>query len=337
MLELRNKTPFEAIIAPAMDKDCNEFIVLVVKATYEIANTQEALKLADEQVPILLADEYFDEPDVSSIKSAADTAMSKCGTDILLEGSAYNIHGTGYVDTFLRVGPVGKQIRVFGNRHWEKLYGGWQMSMPEKFDTMPMIFENAYGGIEQSDAEGLKKYDDRNPVGKGFYQRKDERGLEGFSLPNLEDPRQLISNWRDKVMPMAYGPVAPHWAPRKTFSGTYDQHWEKTRKPYLPQDFNDKYFSVASNDLISPKYLQGGELVEFRNLSPQGQDQFLLPTQKFNLRYSMKRTSHDAPPMNLDTVVIKPEENIISLTWRTKIPCNRQFLYCDWISLKMVP
>lgn len=335
MLELRNKTPFEAVIAPAMDKEGNEFIVLVVKATYEMANTHEPLKLAEEQIPVLLADEYYDEPEVSSIKNAADTAMTKIGTDILLEGNAYNLHGTGYVDTFLRVGSVGKQIRVFGNRHWEKLYAGWQMSMPERFDTMPMIFENAYGGIEYSDREGAKPYDDRNPVGKGFYQRKDERSLEGFSLPNLEDPGQLIGNWRDNVRPMSYGPVAPHWAPRKMFSGTYDKQWEKTRKPYLPQDFNEKYFNTASGDLISPNYLQGGELVEFRNLSAQGQNQFVLPKQSFNLRYSMKRTSHDAPPLNLDTVVIKPEENIVSLTWRTRIPCNRQFLYCDWISLKM--
>jgi len=337
MLELRNKTPFEAIIAPAMDKDCNEFIVLVVKATYEMSNTHDDLKLADEQIPVFLADEYYGEPDESSIKNAADTAMTKFGTDILFEGNAHNIHGTGYVDTYLRVGSVGKQIRVFGNRHWEKLYGGWQISMPERFDTMPIIFENAYGGIEQSDREGSKQYDDRNPVGKGFYRRKDERSLEGFSLPNLENPRQLINNWRDNVSPTTYGPVAPHWAPRKNFSGTYDKNWEKTRKPFLPQDFNDKYFSVACSDLISPNYLQGGEFVEFRNLSPHGQNQFILPKQNFRLRYSMKRTSHDAPPLNLDTVVIKPEDNIISLTWRTKIPCNRQFLYCDWISLKMVP
>ena len=133
MLELRNKTPFEAIIAPAMDKEANEFIVVVVKATYDLSNSNEPLNLAEEQIPVNLADEYYDEPDVSSIKNASDTAMTKCGTDVLLEGQAYNMQGTGYVDTLLSVGHVAKQIRVFGNRCWEKLYGGWQISMPERF------------------------------------------------------------------------------------------------------------------------------------------------------------------------------------------------------------
>ena len=336
MLELRNKTPFEAIIAPAMDKEANEFIVVVVKATYNLANSNAPLNLAEEQIPVILADEYYDEPDVSSIKEVSDTAMTKCGTDVLLQGQAYNTQGTGYVDTLLRVGPVAKQIRVFGNRYWEKLYGGWKISMPERFDVMPMVYENAFGGIELSEKESAKKYEDRNPVGKGFYQKKDERSLEGFALPNLEDPRQLMSNWRDKVSPVSYAPVAPHWSPRKSFSGTYDKKWEKTRMPYLPQDFDDRYFNVAAHDLISPHYLQGGEVVELRNLSKDGQNKFIVPKVNFNLRYSMKRQSQDAPPLNLDTIVIKPEENIMTLTWRTKIPCNREFLYCDWVSLKMM-
>lgn len=335
MLELRNKTPFETKIAPAMDKELNEYLVIVVKATYDIINNSHELALSEEQIPIILADEYYAEPDTSSIETAADSAMIKIGTDITLKGKAYDILGGPYVDTFLKVGPVSKVIRVFGNRHWEKLYGGWKISPPARFESMPMTFENAYGGFTLQEDADLAKYESRNPIGKGFYEKKDDRQLEGFELPNLENPHELIGNWRDRPNPSCYAPVAPHWMPRSKLAGTYDEAWEKNTMPYLPQDFNEEYFNVAPKDLISRTQLKGGEVVEYENLSKIQRVRFNLPQVNFRIRYSKKEKTNTGPNLIMDTINIDTEAQRLSITWRARLPSTKELLYFDWITVKL--
>ena len=333
MLEVKNKTPFEVAIAPAMDVTLNEYIVVVVKATYKIENNSHSLKVADEQLPIYIADDYYDEPDNSSVKNSTDGAMIKSGTDIILNGSAYNFNRTSYVDTLLKVANIQKYVRVFGNRYWEKAMGGWRISQAESFETLPLVYENAFGGTTSCDDEHPQFFE-KNPVGKGFYLKRDKRGLEGFPLPNLENPQQSMSNWLDQQTPACFAAVASHWLPRKAMAGTYDSQWDKKRKPYLPLDFNENYFNAASEGLMSHQALQGGEMVECYNLCKHQSLKFILPKPQITARYSMKQRRHELPEPQLDTVVIEPESENLSMVWRVRIPCNQALLYCDWISVR---
>lgn len=35
------------------------------------------------------------------------------------------------------------------------------------------------------------------------------------------------------------------WQPRLRYAGTYDQHWMDERLPFLPEDFDLRYFQSA--------------------------------------------------------------------------------------------
>ncbi len=70
----------------------------------------------------------------------------------------------------MRVGTViNKRLRVFGDRYWEKGRFGLRMTEPEPFENMPIIYERAFGGIdEQASTPEQLIMEERNPVGTGF-------------------------------------------------------------------------------------------------------------------------------------------------------------------------
>src|SRR5690625_5122099 len=108
--------------------------------------------------------------------------------------------------------------------------------------------------------------------------------MEGQLLPNLEDPANLIQSVDDCPEPACFGFRAPNWQPRAGFAGTYDQHWQERRAPYLPDDYNSRFCNAAHPDLIYPGYLQGGEPVEITNMHPEGKLKFTLPYLKLVAR-----------------------------------------------------
>ena len=63
-------------------------------------------------------------------------------------------------------------------------------------------------------------------------------------------------------MPAGFGPIARHWEPRVRWAGTYDKRWQRTRKPLLPDDFDDRFHQCAPEDQQVDGGLIGGELVE---------------------------------------------------------------------------
>ena len=81
MLQLENTSPF----APAMmlfpDERGVDTIYVVVKATFTL---QPKLELAEEQVPVTLADEYWGEPGESSLKYPTEAHLMKPGTDVIV-------------------------------------------------------------------------------------------------------------------------------------------------------------------------------------------------------------------------------------------------------------
>ena len=40
--------------------------------------------------------------------------------------------------------------------------------------------------------------------------------------------------------------MAPHWLPRRAWAGTYDDAWRISRAPYLPADFDARFFQLYS-------------------------------------------------------------------------------------------
>ena len=78
------------------------------------------------------------------------------------------------------------------------------------------------------------------------------------------------------MSPQSLGFLSRSCDQRLAFAGTYDQKWLGTQYPFLPLDFDDRYFQGAPPDQTCP-HLQGGEKVRLINLTPSGILEFEVP------------------------------------------------------------
>ncbi len=327
MLEVINRTPFAAELHPALDKNCFDYAVIVIKAACRITD-KEVLQIADEQATIHHTNIHFGNPQTTSIQYAADVVRAKTKTDIVVIGHAYaSQRHCSVMDAGLLIDKHQIIRRIFGNRYWEKSVIGWKISPPGTFDAVPLKFENAFGGSYFDSKHQLVDYFAANPLGKGFTSIKSERPTEGLTLPNIELVRQPIETWTDKPPPAALGFIANNWQPRMGYQGTYDAEWQNTRAPLLPLDFDERFFNAAPADLQVP-FLRGGEKITLARLTPCGSLSFQIPTWQLSVCVVAKGRAVDLAPV-LDTVVIEPDRRQAQLTWRISVKCFNQFLYLD--------
>lgn len=317
MFQTLNRTPFQAALTAMTDKDGVERAVVAVKATFSLPADGKPLRVAEKQLPIVYTDEYWGEPGKSSLKYPADLVLGKVGTDIGLIGYAYSYHEIPVkkLKTLLRVGPYVKEVFVIGNRKWQKrsFIPGFEMTPPIPFTKMALTFERAFGGEDKTHEKEKKRgYDRNNPVGTGY--RLNDEAVEGHTLPNLENPTNLISNWKDKPAPACFGFIDGSWLPRVKYAGTYDVSWKKNQMPHLPQDFDVRFFNAASTDLCAVPFLQGGEPVALVNFSKRGAIQFTLPQISIQLVFSIGEERF-LQKADLYTVLFEPDEERFSLVW----------------------
>lgn len=322
MLQLNNKTPYQAERAILMDIDGAEIWVVVVKATFEIRDGKPVP--ADEQEPVYLADEYYGEPGASSMKYENEIVFNKPGTDIVINGHAYAPKGKPVkkLDVGVRIHNRQKSIRVYGDRIWYNSFLGLAISDPQPFVKMPLIYERAFGGVDTS-YEDPKKHraESRNPIGVGFGMSSSF--LKNKPLPNLEDPKNRIKRWKSRPAPVGFGFICKHWEPRRRYAGTYDQKWVEERLPLYPLDFNFRFFLGTHPDMVAIPHLRGEEPVELHNLTPEGYMAFTLPRITLHFRTCLEGRwiNHNA---TLGTAIIEPDIPRVMMVWQTMLPCHRK-------------
>lgn len=327
MLQLLNHTGLAAAVLATPDARGIETLSTLVKGTFDLRRLDGSgvPAPAADQVPVALADEHHGDPDASSIRVPADFSLGKPGTDVLLAGSARAPHGRSvpWMDVSLAAGPVRKTVRVFGDRFWD----GRAATPPRPFERMPLTWELAFGGADGEEVE------ERNPVGRGFVAPGAGAPPEGFALPNLEDPHHPLASWEHAPPPAAFGPVAPHWLPRRAWAGTYDDAWRISRAPYLPEDFDTRFFQLAPDGLAAPGHLRGGEPVEVSGATPEGPLRFLLPTLDVRVEHRLDGATETAPA-SLETVLVEPDESRVVLVWRAALPCDGKLLRVREITVR---
>jgi len=320
VLQLLNQTPFVAKIIPIPDEHGVETLYIIIKALFQIAGN--CVTEAPEQATIELADTYTSSSTDSSLWQASEIHLTKPGTDVVVRGDAFSPHGrpVSQLDVSVAVGNLQKTVRVFGARRWQ----GTQVGRPEPFSRLPLLYEHSSGGVLGTDAHGVPRRDPRNPVGVG----------KSSELPRIEDPANLISSPKAQPQPAGFGFIAPHWEPRRSRVGTYNEHWKTSRAPYLPEDFQMAHFHSAHPDLVAPTYLEGGEPVELINFFPR-------PTLKFSLpKCSWKIEIHvgqevKSTAMNLESVVLDPSTANLAMLWRGSYPCDKRLLSIEKIALQL--
>jgi len=318
---LDNRTDFSADMALLANEKGRDVLLVLVKSCYDIADDGR-LSLSKKQAPICFEGKYVGEPGLSSLTIAPEANFDKLATDVVLVGHAYAPNGepVSQFDVGLQVATLRQHICVLGDRVWQKRVTAkglvtWVMTQPQPVTKMPLIYEKAFGGQDLTPAD--KKHqacEPRNLLGTGLIAKHSQ--LDEVALPNLEDPNQLIQSPSDRPQPMGMGFVSPDCQPRLGYSGTYDKHWEQTRLPMLPLDFDRKFFNAAHPALIAPGFLNGHEVIHLTNACPSGKLSLQMPGDRPAISIQFRYEESKRLDVKLDTVLVNTDDMTLTLLWR---------------------
>jgi hypothetical protein len=207
--------------------------------------------------------------------------------------------------------------KVFGERRLVAARGGAKLSRPGAFERIPLIYERAFGGWDRRNPDAASHTcEHRNPVGVGYHDASLAL-TEESAVPNIEDPARLYKGFGDRPVPVGFGFVGAHWAPRVSHAGTFDAAWDSARKPLLPSDFDARFFNAASAGLIASPHLRGDEPVVVVGTSPRGVISFQLPGLPPPLaRVELRKRPRASCRTELDTVIVDTDQQQVTLLWR---------------------
>lgn len=134
-------------------------------------------------------------------------------------------------------------------------------------------------------------------------------------------------------VPVGLGAIGRAWTPRLQRAGTYDESWLKTRWPYLPEDFDFRYWNAAPDDqqIAWPK---PGLAFELANLAPPEETRagFLrarLPQHRALVALRFAGGAIAPLAMNVDTVLIDTDDMRVLVTWRAVFPLQPAVRICE--------
>jgi len=284
-------------------------MAICVRGVYHLAPGRELECIEDPLEQGFMSGDTFADDDLNQLGEvlhANDFADFKLNAEVLLKGSCHPPGGPATECTpRFTVGAWSKALHVVGPRVYERrLLAGGKISPPQPFRSMPLTWQNAYGGERFAE----------NPHG---------RGHEGEQLPTVEPVEQPVKKVGDKAArPASFLPVSPHWPQRAGKRGRdYGDSWKKTRAPFYSADFDWTYFHAAPDDQQLDGYLRGDETLTFEHLHPDASHwQTQLPG--LRLRAFVKTTDgriHE-PDMLLDTLFADLDGEQLHLTWRGLAP-----------------
>ncbi|TIR65354.1 MAG: DUF2169 domain-containing protein, partial [Mesorhizobium sp.] len=197
---------------------------------------------------------------------------------------------------------------------------------PQPFLKLPISYDFAWGGVDRLDPEdqlpASYKY---NPVGTGWSRAKNQRFIPGLRLPNTQAVNEEIRSPFGDYQPISFGPMGRGWPGRIEYGGTYDQNWIDNVFPFLPQDFDERYFQMAPPDQ-QIDHPRGGEEVVLVNLTPEGRVSFRLPSTALPMTLFKGRQKAYEADVFPDTILLEPEKRRFSLVWRVSQRIQRTIL-----------
>jgi len=325
-MELLNATRMVAAYNQGLDADGREYLVVIVKGTFDLPVDGSVARLLDEQQPLLMSDTFAGDPALSAPLREFDFAPFKPYCDVLVSGSAHAPGGrpVSQLTVGIRVGRVSKAFSVYGPRHWQPGALGTSASAPQPFVRQDISYASAFGGSHPAPGNPEQLLCNlRNLAGQGWYPRSLSGGtVVGMPMPNTEKLGQPVDAPHGDFEPMALGPLGKHWQARVGFAGTYDQAWQDEQFPFLPRDFDERYFQAAPADQQTD-YLKGGEEVFLLGLLPTERAGFRVPSVPMPVTYFLSAGGHETAQAVIDTLLVDTDANQVEITWRTRRPLKR--------------
>lgn len=294
------------------------------------------------------------------IPQGSDYWWQKRRTDVVVEGSAWARGGTAVErsEVVARIGDHTKRVAVFGRRFIEYTSGGRAyIGPPEPFESIPLDDAHAYGGMDPrvpirkphdlhstlaivADHPGMYP---RNPMGCGYLVLTER--VDGFELPNLEDPDDLLTderlfakeleNWHRQPLPwtlgwqhaMSFTRLASLGADAR-FPASDATELEEVKRGFLPADylararsdevFQDAFYQEASLGMTFDP-LPEGTPITVSGVHPSRLNlSFELPKPP-RIEITIEGAAEQVPPL-LTGVVVEPDELRVSFIYcgRTK-------------------
>lgn len=337
-MNYRDYTPLQTVTFDTLDKEEQAYHVVVMRGTFDIPE-DGLLTLSETQNPLVATDEYHSKTNQSSVRQESDFAPYKPKTDILLDAAAYAPGGkpspafiVGVKVTKPSTSEASgsaiceKKLIVTGPNYWTPgLFSGWVLGNPAPMTTMPIRYEQAFGGlVTLYDAKEEKDKTDfhaHNPVGVGYWPEwthKEAARRNRVPAHRIVSSENKAAAFGTDQLVEGYGPICKTWQPRLALAGTYDEEWQAGRWPNLPEDFHAGFWNCAHPDLQIP-FLDGDEEIHLRNLTPDGKLKIILPGHVPSVLVRYKNGEIKSAKANLDTVFIAPEKKQVGLVWRTTV------------------
>ncbi len=343
---INNLTPFSAQYIQMMDVADQGFHVIVARQTFDmnILTAEKTPALAEIQEPLCTEDQYYGEPETSSLIQESDFAPFKPRCDLIFNHvKAYAPDGKPNKRWPIAVqfGDWRKELSVVGPRFLEpSVVTGWVLSEPEPCLEVPVRYENAWGGTcrlpltakNNKAAEQHWSFAE-NTVGCGFadsewLKKSKVADLDAPQIEELKQPFRVKNAFQQQYPVVGLGAVSRWWQPRLQFAGTYDEHWKRTRWPRLPEDFEFDYWNCAPSDQQIP-YPEGGEQVVLSGITPHGRLVFNLPDEPLMLLLHLNAGFPLLKPMNRDTVIFNFATMQLSIVQRAVVAVDADVAAID--------
>jgi hypothetical protein len=237
---------------------------------------------------------------------------------------------------------------------YARAYGGIDRVAEEKYGN-PMMVLDKYRRPELQPEYHSPFIYPRNAAGRGYLMEATPQALDALELPNIEDPydpvekRQLavgsVRVW--PTLPLPWGTNWLHMAffPRVAYLGAcrqfdaFEGEWPEVRRGFADKGFprlgevgevlDERWYNGGSLGLQFPPL--GGDLsgveIGLVGLHPSGREvRFRLPARPPRLWVDgRKNTLVETRPV-LHHVVIRPDDNRVTMLWRGHAPVLRPYL-----------
>ena len=347
--------PIRKVVLPGQSPEGQHIMSVLIKRTYDIVPGKTCVR-SEQDARLYPADIFYADPMNSSVQFESDYVPFKPATDVVLNGTVYSpaARPATQVVAELSVGEQHKRIGITGDRVCQFRAGTLPVfGDPAPFTFMELRYERAYGGVDiYSDTRIPFPYA-RNPLGRGFAVKNVEKAIQDLPLPNIEDlmdpliPERLcceeFTRWEQQPKPAGFGWLPKAWLPRASLAGVLPadraveqelraaysklvpaQHRELYAQTQL-HDMDFRFFNGASCGLIFP-FLDGAELIQAINLTPEGECSFHLPGDTIKIGLDLG-TGLAEPDVFLHTVMIRMDERKVDLVWRGAVPYEGP----DWL------
>jgi hypothetical protein len=356
---------FEQKVALVRLADTTFALAGVVKRTYTFTSAaRPRIDVADVQVA-LREMPLMDTTGPSELFDDSDLIPPKVATDVVVMGHAHAPNGAKETFVSVAVGKMARRLSVLGPRRIEVGPDGTVRFTPtESFTRVPLSPRVAFGGYDvwaqerlnpvprvlaesmSKPVTGLYAYA-RNHLGLGWFVDVDRFRADGASLPQIEDPSDVVvpsrlfvptvQQWIDAPiaaslgwvnhrnyprMHRMVGSMVPYAPPEKPIREATFPDGKDLLETWTPNGagVHPRAFSGASPGL-AVEHLRGNELVILENLHET------VPRIEFTLPNEWPLMTLKAPDVKavevtsvLQTVRIEPDENRLSLTYCGMIP-----------------